>query len=154
MNKVKPENTSNTFVYAALLTVIALGFSYYTYKRVKILETKRKLLENETEILKIQVHDKLFDEVVELAKKNDSAFFTKFIALYPDFISELQKINPDLKRSELMFCAMLKLNFSSKEIASITGVLHTSIQKRKNKIRKRLNISSDADIYYFFDQLG
>ncbi|EPJ2897268.1 hypothetical protein MC916_003368 [Elizabethkingia anophelis] len=49
---------------------------------------------------------------------------------------------------------MLKLNFSSKEITSITGVLHTSVQKRKNKIRKRLHIPSEADLYFFFDQLG
>ncbi|WP_411898267.1 helix-turn-helix transcriptional regulator [Elizabethkingia occulta] len=152
--ELKADRRDNILIYTGMLLASALGLGLFVYKRVSISESKRKILENETKILKTKIHDKSFDEVIALAKKNDTVFFTKFTALYPDFVPGLQKINPDLKRSELMFCAMLKLNFSSKEIANITGVLHTSVQKRKNKIRKRLNIPSEADLYFFFDQLG
>ncbi|WP_236709659.1 helix-turn-helix transcriptional regulator [Elizabethkingia ursingii] len=152
--ELKADRRDNILIYTSMLLASALGLGLFVYKRVSVSESKRKILENETRILKTKIHDKSFDEVITLAKKNDTIFFTKFTALYPDFVTDLQKINPDLKRSELMFCAMLKLNFSSKEIANITGVLHTSVQKRKNKIRKRLNIPSEADLYFFFDQLG
>ncbi|MCL1665422.1 helix-turn-helix transcriptional regulator [Elizabethkingia ursingii] len=152
--ELKADRRDNILMYTGMLLASALGLGLFVYKRISVSESKRKILENETRILKSKIHDKSFDEVITLAKKNDTVFFTKFTALYPDFVTDLQKINPDLKRSELMFCAMLKLNFSSKEIANITGVLHTSVQKRKNKIRKRLNIPSEADLYFFFDQLG
>lgn len=153
---VEPEKTkdSDILLYTGIFVASVLGLGIFVYKRVSVSESKRKILEKEARMLKTQMHDKSFEEVIELAKKNDAVFFTKFTTLYPDFVPALQKINPDLKRSELMFCAMLKLNFSSKEIANITGVLHTSVQKRKNKIRKRLHIPSEADLYFFFDQLG
>jgi hypothetical protein len=152
--ELKADRRDNILIYTSMLLASALGLGLFVYKRVSVSESKRKILENETRILKTKIHDKSFDEVITLAKKNDTIFFTKFTVLYPDFVTDLQKINPDLKRSELMFCAMLKLNFSSKEIANITGVFHTSVQNRKNKIRKRLNIPSEADLYFFFDQLG
>ncbi|MDV3928575.1 hypothetical protein CMT52_15835 [Elizabethkingia anophelis] len=152
----EPEKTkdNNMLIYTGIFVASVLGLGTFVYKRVSVSESKRKILEKETRMLKLRMYDKSFEEVIELAKKNDMVFFTKFTALYPDFVPALQKINPDLKRSELIFCAMLKLNFSSKEIASITGVLHTSVQKRKNKIRKRLHIPSEADLYFFFDQFG
>ncbi len=152
----EPEKTKDNdmLIYTGIFVASVLGLGTFVYKRVSISESKRKILEKEARMLKIQMYDKSFEEVIELAKKNDMVFFTKFTALYPGFVPALQKINPDLKRSELIFCAMLKLNFSSKEIANITGVLHTSVQKRKNKIRKRLHIPSETDLYFFFDQLG
>ena len=67
-------------------------------------------------------------------------FLPNSLLLYPNFVSDLQNINPDLKRSELMFCAMLKLNFSSKEIANITQkLLHTSLY-RKGKIKSERDL--------------
>ncbi|MEF9478878.1 hypothetical protein OWR28_15180 [Chryseobacterium sp. 1B4] len=48
---------------------------------------------------------------------------------------------------------MLKLHFTSKEIASYTLVQHRSVQQKKYRIRKKLNIPKETDIYHFFDTL-
>jgi DNA-binding CsgD family transcriptional regulator len=49
---------------------------------------------------------------------------------------------------------MLKLHFSSKEIADYTFVQHRSVQQKKYRIRKRLNIPGEEDIYDFFDKIA
>lgn len=49
---------------------------------------------------------------------------------------------------------MIWLGFSSKEIAQYTFVEHRSVQNKKNRLRKKLNISSDVDLYLFFKNLS
>lgn len=103
--------------------------------------------------MKDKIYDNTFEEVKELAIRNDSCFLIRFQELYPSFTENLLKINPKLKNTELIFCAMIKLNFSSKEIANYLTIQHKSVQTRKNRIRSRLNIKSDVDLYLFFSNL-
>ncbi|OCA76484.1 hypothetical protein BBI01_06940 [Chryseobacterium artocarpi] len=136
------------------LSIFVLTVSgVYAQRLIKLLQKKKTNLKIETERLKSTVHNKMLEDVTELAKKNDSSFLMRFRELYPDFINSLLKINPDLENSELAFCAMLKLGFSSKEIADYTFVQHRSVQQKKYRIRKRLEISGEEDIYVFFDNL-
>lgn len=92
-------------------------------------------------------------EIVSLAKNNSPRLLNTSRALFPSFFDNLKQINPNLKKSELIFCVYLKLDFSSKEIALYTFVTPKAIQNRKNRIRKKLNIASDIDIYKWFDEL-
>ncbi|MFP3834513.1 tetratricopeptide repeat protein [Chryseobacterium sp. SIMBA_028] len=140
------------FLIALSITVLAIS-GIYVQKMIKQQKIKKKTLKEETEELKNHVQTKMLQEVTELAQKNDSSFLKRFKEVYPDFITALLKINPDLENSELAFCAMLKLHFSSKEIADYTFVQHRSVQQKKYRIRKRLNITGEEDIYAFFDRL-
>lgn len=139
------------FIALSIATLTISGV--YVRKVINTLKQKKKRLKKETDELKSHVHNKQLEEVIELAKKNDSSFLLKFKELYPDFIAGLLKINPDLENSELSFCAMLRLRFSSKEIADYTFVQHRSVQQKKYRIRKRLNIPGEIDIYDFFDSI-
>jgi DNA-binding CsgD family transcriptional regulator len=96
----------------------------------------------------------IFDELVVLAKQNDSTFLTKFQELYPGFIDRLLEINPNLVSSELAFCAMIKLNFTSKEIANYTFIQHKSVQQKKHRLRKKLDVPTNQDLYVFFQNLS
>ncbi|WJJ99630.1 helix-turn-helix transcriptional regulator [Elizabethkingia anophelis] len=48
---------------------------------------------------------------------------------------------------------MIKLNFSSKEIANNTFIQHKSVQQKKHRLRKKLNVPTDQDLYVFFQDL-
>ncbi|NIF06203.1 hypothetical protein F3J23_12200 [Chryseobacterium sp. Tr-659] len=137
---------------AMSITVLTLS-GVYVRKIIGRQKMKKKSLKEETDKLKSHVHTRQLKEVIELAKRNDSSFLLKFRELFPEFISALLKINPDLENSELTFCAMLKLRFSSKEIADYTFVQHRSVQQKKYRIRKRLNIAGETDIYEFFENI-
>ncbi|MBD8081365.1 helix-turn-helix transcriptional regulator [Chryseobacterium caseinilyticum] len=93
------------------------------------------------------------NEIVGLAKNNSARLLNTCRSVFPTFFDNLKQINPDLKKSELIFCVYLKLDFSTKEIALYTFVTPKAIQNRKNRIRKKLNIASDVDIYKWFDEL-
>jgi len=124
-------------------------------KEKKSQKEKNSIIEEKTkefEKLQSKVNNS-FDEVVALAKNNDSAFLGRFKEVYPDFCNKLQQTYPDILNSELTFCAYLKLNFSTKEIATYTFTAIKSVQNRKNRLRKRLNIPSDEDIYIWIDKL-
>ncbi|WP_160139650.1 tetratricopeptide repeat protein [Chryseobacterium sp. c4a] len=157
ISEMKPESDwhRSDLPLAIALSITALTISgIYVKKVIRSQRLKKKALKDETEELKNHVKIKMLKEVTELAKKNDSSFLMKFKELYPDFINTLLKINPDLESSELTFCAMLKLHFSSKEIADYTFVQHKSVQQKKYRIRKRLNIPGEEDIYDFFDKIS
>lgn len=117
-----------------------------------ILKNQTELLANETEVLASKVNES-FSDLVQLAKRNDSAFLSRFQEVYPDFIEKLLDINEDLSGADLHLCAMIKLNFSSKEIATYMSILHKSAQQKKYRLRKKLNVPSDQDLYVFFQGL-
>lgn len=155
------EKEKKYLIYTSIFILCVIAAGFYIYKKIRVLKlrkeilaTEKESLKYETELLKIKVHDKNFDEVIDLAKSNDSTFLAKFREVYPNFINKLLEINPDLENSELILCAMLKLNFSSKEIANYLFIQHKPAQQKKSRIRKRLSLPSDADLYLFFGQLN
>ncbi|WP_299181717.1 LuxR C-terminal-related transcriptional regulator [uncultured Chryseobacterium sp.] len=93
------------------------------------------------------------DEILTLAKKNSPRLVNKFRLVYPEFFEKIIAIQPNLKNSELIFCVYLKLNLTTKEIATYMYVTPKAIQNRKNRLRKKLNIASDVDIYQWFNDL-
>ncbi|ROI06678.1 MULTISPECIES: hypothetical protein [unclassified Chryseobacterium] len=143
-----------------LMLVIIFTLNYRKMKNKKsqlreettILKNQTELLANETEVLASKVNES-FSDLVQLAKRNDSAFLSRFQEVYPDFIEKLLDINEDLSGADLHLCAMIKLNFSSKEIATYMSILHKSAQQKKYRLRKKLNVPSDQDLYVFFQGL-
>jgi DNA-binding CsgD family transcriptional regulator len=73
--------------------------------------------------------------------------------LYPDFENKLLDINPKLTNSELEFCAFLRLNFSSKEIANYTFISVRTVQNKKYRLRNKLKIPNETDTYVFFNNM-
>lgn len=135
------------------LTVFSMLVAY-AWRIISLLRKRKDTLRTESEELKNRMNDKSLDEIMELGRRNDPEFLNQFKEAYPELINKLLQINPNLEDSELAFCAMLKLHFTSKEIASYTLIQHRTVQQKKYRIRKRLNIPTETDIYQFFDDLN
>lgn len=143
------------WIIIIVLVLISLYFfTNYTREKGARLDEKAIIANKEIELkkLKSRVND-AFEEITTLAKNNDSAFLSRFREVYPDFCDNIQEICPDIQNSELTFCAYLKLNFSTKEIAAYTFIATKSVQNRKNRIRKRLNIPPGEDIYIWISKV-
>lgn len=143
-----------------LISVIVFSIGLYGYRSKQRNEfeflNKEELLltkEKENKLLKRQMNNGL-EELVELAKTNNPAFLTRFQEVYPDFCERLMKTYPDLQTSEIKFCALLFLNFSSKDIAEFTFVTLKAVQNRKNRLRKKLEIPLGQDIYIWMQRLS
>ena len=134
-----------------LLLFIAGGI-FYQLK----LKKKRNLInqaEEKTFKLKQRLNESL-EKVIALAQNNDPGFLTSFQEAYPVFSKNLSEKHPDLINSELSFCAMIFLNFTSKEIAQYTFIEHRSVQTKKNRFRKKLNLPRHIDLYQYLKSLA
>lgn len=128
------------------LAIIFLILNYLFYKR----QIKKK--EIHVNDLTKKVND-VFDEVLQLAKANDSSFLPRFTEVYSDFINALCLKHPNLNKSDLVFCAMKYLGFETKEIATITFVEVRSVQTKRSRLRKKLGLSGDIDFYQYLHSL-
>lgn len=86
------------------------------------------------------------EEIVLLAKTDQSIFYSKFQEVFPNFISKILEVAPTLVLTELQLCAYLRLNFSTKEIAIYTKSSVESINQKKYRLRKKMNIPPGEDI--------
>lgn len=93
------------------------------------------------------------DYIIKLAKENNNELLLRFHEFNPEFAPNLYNINPLLSNSDMILCIMIWLGFSSKEISQYTFIEHRSVQTKKNRLRKKLNIDSHIDIYMFLQQI-
>lgn len=116
------------------------------------LTAANKELSKKTVIIQDLVQNKV-REIIDLAEQKSPLFLEKFQLFFPDFIPALLRINPDLVPSELQMCALIKLEFRTKDIAVCTDSTVKSVESRKYRVKKKLNISSDVNIDCFLSQL-
>ncbi|AZA50666.1 hypothetical protein EG346_21905 [Chryseobacterium carnipullorum] len=146
-------------IYSSIVSSLSLVlfiYLYYQNKRKKklILESKEIISQKESETLKLK--SRIVDaheEIMQLAKTNDIGFLAKFQEVYPNVSQKLLEINPALTKDNLIFCALIWLGFSSKDIAEFTFMQHRSVQIKKGRLRKKLNLGSDVDLYQYIKSL-
>lgn len=66
-----------------------------------------------------------------------------------EFIKRLMEKHPDLTPSEKKLATLLRINLTTKEISLLTGVIPKSINMSRYRLRKRLNLHSEDDIYTY-----
>lgn len=150
--ELKAVSQKNKFLFLGSLMgfIGLLVFFIWFHKRRKIrlamLDENMKIIERERNELTKKLMNTC-DEVIELAKTNDPGFLAKFYEVYPDIAQSLERIDPSLTHEELKLCAMISLNFSSKDIANFTFVQPKTIQMKKYRLRKKLDLDSSVDLY-------
>lgn len=80
-------------------------------------------------------------------------FNQKFNQLHRNFFDNLKKAHPNLTKSELRFCAYLKLNLTGSQIASILNVTPEAIRKTRYRIRKKINLSATDSLEVYISGL-
>ncbi|MGG5208127.1 helix-turn-helix transcriptional regulator [Chryseobacterium sp. MIQD13] len=93
------------------------------------------------------VNSENINHLLDLVQNNDSSFYFKFLETFPNFTQKLLNINPKLTAYDLEFCALVKLNFNNKEIARFTNTTIRSVDSKKYRLRKKLNLSTEENIY-------
>ena len=76
-------------------------------------------------------------------------FKRHFEQVHQGFFQRLKEQYPDLTKNDLKLCAYLRINLSTKEISQMLNVLPTSIAMRRNRLRKKLNITQHIDLIEF-----
>jgi DNA-binding CsgD family transcriptional regulator len=69
--------------------------------------------------------------------------------VYEDLFKKLKESFPDLTPRELSLCAYLRMNISSKEIATLMNISARGVEISRYRIRKKLRLDREANLTEF-----
>ncbi len=69
------------------------------------------------------------------------------------FLKKLKKAHPNLSPNDIRLCAYLRLNLSSKEIAPLFNISARSVEIKRYRLRKKMNLSHDANLVNYILKL-
>lgn len=72
-----------------------------------------------------------------------------FNQLHDNFMQRLKTSYPELTPRDMRLCAYLRMNFNTKEIAPLLGISVRGVEDTRYRIRKKLQLPSDANITEF-----
>lgn len=76
-------------------------------------------------------------------------FKENFDLVHNDFIKQLENKYPQLSHNEKVLCAYLRMNLSSKEIASLQNISLRGVEVNRYRLRKKLNLDRTVNLNEF-----
>jgi DNA-binding CsgD family transcriptional regulator len=73
--------------------------------------------------------------------------------VYEELFKKLKDKYPDLTPRELSLCAYLRMNISSKEIATLMNISARGVEISRYRVRKKLRLDRDANLTEFMINL-
>lgn len=113
---------------------------------------KNEFLNNIKDRLKEAKEDKTIKSVIRIIDKNlnnkdDWKFFEEaFNNADKDFLAKVKAKHPSLTPNDLKLCAYLRLNLSSKEIAPLLNISPKSVEVKRYRLRKKMNLPHEASL--------
>ncbi|WP_075590160.1 helix-turn-helix domain-containing protein [Labilibacter marinus] len=98
-------------------------------------------------------HKKLNFKYKQNSKSLWDDFHSRFTQINDKFYKNLLALEPSFTPTELKHCALIKLNFDSKEMAQILGVAHNTIHMSRSRIRKKLNLSREDSLSNYISEI-
>jgi len=124
-------------------------------KKNEILVTIKEEVINQKNALGTQYPNKYYDKLIRLLDENLSSeddwaiFQTNFDRIHENFFRNLHTTYPELTSNDLRFCAYLRLNLSSKDIAHLMNITLKGVEVGRYRIRKKIGIPSTKSLTEF-----
>ena len=105
-------------------------------------------LQNNSDEANIQELFKTVKEFIDPTKYWEE-FITTFNLVHRDFFDKLTQEYPDLSRTELRLCALMKCNLGNKEIANVLNISPNTIKSTSNRLGKKMNLKEEQNLRQF-----
>ena len=63
-----------------------------------------------------------------------------------DFLKKIKQAHPSLTSNDLRLCTYLRLNLSSKEIAPLLNISARSVEVKRYRLRKKMNLPHESSL--------
>jgi DNA-binding CsgD family transcriptional regulator len=95
--------------------------------------------------------DKLNTEIKDRIRvdENTELFYEKVESLGSSFYENLRDKYPKLTKTDMRLCTLIRMNLETKQIAILQNINPSSVKMSRNRLRKKLNLDSDVDLYQF-----
>ncbi len=81
-------------------------------------------------------------------------FKLRFENLHSGFFDKILGHEPSLTGNDLKLCALVKMNFSIKEIADMMGISTESVKTARYRLKKKLQLPSEMSVNDFLNSVG
>lgn len=116
------------------------------------LKEKFERIQKEPALAKMTVNE--INRILESYINNEvNTFEIQIDELHQEFYKKLKTSYPGLSTHDLRLSAYLKIGLNSKEIAEILNILPSSAFISRSRLRKKLNIKADEDLYEFLNSV-
>lgn len=121
--------------------------------RNQAIESIRETLREKRRKGSISQHD-MAAMLSQLGESADSDNFwevyqNNFNLIHKNFFKKLKEHYPNLTPTDLRFCALLRLNLSTKDIAQFTGLSIRGVEGARYRLRKKLNLTENTNLVDF-----
>ncbi len=114
-------------------------------KKNELLNTIKNKLQQEKENKCVKSALKIIDENMD--DNSDWEYFKDvFNNADRDFLKKLKKLHPSLTPSDLKLCVYLRLNLSSKEIAPMLNISPQSVEIKRFRLRKKMDLGHEQNL--------
>ncbi len=114
-------------------------------KKNEFLNTIKKELQDVEDTKNIKKVIKIIDKNIN--NSDDWHLFEEaFNNADKDFLKKIKNLHPTLTSNDLRLCAYLRLNLSSKEIAPLLNISHRSVEVKRYRLRKKMNLSHESSL--------
>jgi len=86
-------------------------------------------------------------------KHQNKIFETYFDEAHNEFFNQMKEKYPDLSPKELRLCAYIRMNISTKEIASLLNISYRGVEINRHRLQKKLDLESDVNLPTFLSHL-
>ncbi len=127
-------------------------------KRNEMLVALKEELTEQKEKLGTQYPNKYYERLVGMIDTNLSSeddwlvFRENFDRIHEHFFRNLKTTYPSLTPTDLKFCALLRLNLNSKEIADLLNITLKGVEIARYRLRKKLGLESTVNLVEFMIQ--
>ena len=73
-------------------------------------------------------------------------FDSNLIAVHDEFVTRLKSLYPDLTPNDIRLCIFLRMNKSTKEIATLMNLSIRGVESSRYRLRKKLNLPRDESL--------
>ncbi|QTV05515.1 helix-turn-helix transcriptional regulator [Faecalibacter bovis] len=117
-------------------------------KREEISHLQSEVIRLKAVLNSNMISEDFLNELIECIPLSDTIFIEKFEIIYPDFFDKIKALaQQPLNQSDLKYCALFKLGYSTKQIAIYTDTTIKSVESRKYRIRKKLKLNSNSSTF-------
>jgi len=86
--------------------------------------------------------------------KDLEKFQEKIDQVHGSFIKQLSEKFPELTEKEKRLCVLLKLNLSSKEIATLNNISENAVVMARYRMRKKMGLNSEENLTEFIQKMS
>lgn len=114
-------------------------------KKNELLNAIKKELKADSQEEELKSVIKIIDK--NLNPKKDWEFFKEaFNNADKDFLKKIKELHPKLTPNDLKLCAYLRLNLSSKEIAPLLNISVRSVEIKRYRLRKKMDLEHEEGL--------